>query len=108
MSPLVPIGFGVAGAGVVVGAITGGISFAQAKDLQDQCPNDHCAADLEGNVDHMMALGTASTVSFVIAGLGAGVGVVGLLLPGAERSEGARLPVAPVIGAGTITLLGRF
>lgn len=108
ISPLVWVGFGVAAAGSILGGITGGISLSQASDLEDQCPNDVCPPDKEGDVDGMMTLGHVSTVSFVVAGVGAAVGVVGLLLPGGDESPEGDVALQPVIGPGVLGLRGVF
>jgi hypothetical protein len=79
-SPLVYIGFGTAAAGVIVGGITGGLSFSQSKDLQGRCDNGACAPELQGEIDSMSTLGTISTVSFAVAGAGAALGIVGLAM----------------------------
>ncbi len=101
VSPLVYVGLGVAGAGVVVGTVTGIVSMSQTSSLQDDCPDDLCPADKEGEVDRATALGHVSTGSFVVAGLGTAVGLIALLAP-AEDEAMAPGPVEPVQSAVTV------
>jgi len=106
--PLVPIGFAVAGTALVIGTITGAISMSQAADLGDRCPGDVCPPDIEGEVDTMMTLGHVSTASFVIAGVGAGVGLVGLLTGGSEGATESEGALRPLLGPGFVGLTGTF
>ncbi|MBW2454323.1 MAG: hypothetical protein JRI68_07425 [Deltaproteobacteria bacterium] len=112
LSPLVWVGLGIAGVGATVGAITGGLSLAAANDAKDQCVDGTCPLDAEPDADRSLALAHTSTVSFVVAGLGAGLGIVGLVLSGSEDpSDGASEPVTEVealLGPGVIGLRMRF
>jgi hypothetical protein len=103
INPLVYIGFGVAGGGLVVGSTTGLMHLSKTSSLKDQCPNDRCPPSLADDLSSARTLATVSTVSFVVAGLGAAVGVYGLLAP--PKPEGgatvARKPgVTPWLGFG--------
>jgi hypothetical protein len=70
-------GFGLAGAGIIAGAITGAMSIARFDHLSDQCQSSGCT---EEEIDEGRALGHASTVSFAVAAGGAAIGVVGVVL----------------------------
>ncbi|RLB59007.1 MAG: hypothetical protein DRI90_15970 [Deltaproteobacteria bacterium] len=106
VSPLVYVGFAVAGVGAIVGGITGGISLSQASDLQDDCPENACAMDRGEDIDSMMALGHVSTASFIIAGVGAGVGLVALIVGGSDASETGS--IRPLVGPGFLGMKGSF
>ena len=108
ISPLAYAGFAVAGVGLLVGTITGALSMSQAADLKDRCPNDVCAPDDEGDVDTMMALGHTATVSFVVAGLGAGVGLYGLFTSGPDQDPDTTASLRPVLGPAFAGLEGTF
>ena len=105
-------GFGLAAVGVTVGAVTGIMSFGKVSDVKTKCGGTTCPPQYASDVDSAKDLGTISTISFVAGGVGAAVGVIGLLLPsGSEetpRPEGARLRVRPVVGASFVGLDGRF
>ncbi len=106
---LVPafVAYGVGGAALVVGAITGGLSFAQAQDVKNQCVDFRCPADLEDDADRSRTLGIVSTVGFVVGGAAVAAGVVlTFVRPGADDESEAR--VIPLVGPGWLGLSGRF
>jgi hypothetical protein len=70
------VAFGVAGAGILAGAITGGISLAMTGDLKARCPNKVCAPTDQGSIDTATALAHTSTVTFVLGGVAAAAGAV--------------------------------
>ncbi len=80
MSPLVPVGFVVAGVGLGVGVITGVLALGKKGDLV--CLGGECktSADVT-NLTNARTLADVSTAGFVVGGIGAAVGVVGLLMP---------------------------
>ncbi len=81
LSPLVWTGFALAGAGTVVGAITGGVSLALAADVKDVCFEGRiCPRSAEAKRDDSLRLAHASTVSFAVAGLGSLLGIVGFVI----------------------------
>ena len=107
LSPLVWIGFGIGGAGLLVGAITGAVSLSQASSLQDDCPEDVCTPDRQEDIDSMITMANLSNVGFVVAGVGAALGVVGIIISGDEEEpSGARL--RPLLGPGLVGVDGRF
>ncbi len=111
ISPLVWVGFGLAGVGAAVGAITGGLSLDAAATAKDLCVDDLCPREAESDADRSLALAHTSTVSFVVAGLGAGIGIVGLVLSGSDEPSDSTEPapeVEAILGPGTIGLRGRF
>ncbi len=105
VSPLVWVGFGIGAVGLVLGSITGGVSFSQAQELQDTCADNTCPSNRQGDVDEMLALAHVSTVSFVIAGVGATIGVVGLFLGGSDDEQAA---FDLRLGPGTMAVSGAF
>ena len=88
------IAFGVGGVGLVAGAITGGLSFAVAGDVKKKCGEELvCSPDTRDQVEQGKTFGYVSTVGFALAGAGAAVGVVLLLLPG-KKAEAAKVGLA--------------
>lgn len=79
-SPLVWIGFGTAIAGVTIGSISGLLAIERGANARDACPANRCPepADLD-RVEGGRTLGWISTVSFAVAGVGALVGIYGLV-----------------------------
>ncbi|MBM4357196.1 MAG: hypothetical protein FJ096_03720 [Deltaproteobacteria bacterium] len=94
------VGFGLAGLGLVVGTATG--IAALAKDKALVCPNNLCPPESEAELKSVMGLAHASTASFVIAGVGATLGVVGLFW-GREAAS-----TTVLVGPGSVGLQGRF
>ena len=80
-------GFGVAVIGVGVGAVTGIMSLTQTNDLKAKCPNDQCPPGSEGDIDSAKSLGNIATAAFVVGGIGAAVGVIGLLMSGDDKKQ---------------------
>ena len=104
------IGFGVAGAGLLVGSITGIIAINKAGDLKSQCTNNVCPLSLQQNIDSSKRLGTISSISFALAGVGTAVAIIGLILPIGRSTASApsRPGVSPWIGLGIAGVEGRF
>lgn len=69
---------GVGVLGLAVGSITGVMSLGKVSTLDKECPSGACAGRHQDVIDDASALGTASTVAFVVGG--AGVAAAGGLL----------------------------
>jgi hypothetical protein len=111
ISPLVWIGFGVGGAGLILGGITGGIAAGKASDLKDRCPDNACPrSETEDDYDSAYTMAHVSTAGFIIGGVGVAVGVVGLLLPTGDDSEESTgsIVIRPTIGLGSAGIEGTF
>ena len=81
------VAFGVGGAGLVVGAITGVIALGKAGDLKDKCDaNKNCPTTAQSDVDSYKSVGTISTIGFIVGGRRRR----GRRRPLAHRSEGER------------------
>ncbi|MBW2523207.1 MAG: hypothetical protein JRI23_03490 [Deltaproteobacteria bacterium] len=95
--PLTWVGLGVGAAGVIVGTITGALALDKHAEIAPRCPAGSCPPDTHDDLDAGLTLGTVSTVSFIVGGLGAAVATVGLLLPvgGDEATDAAWLRVSP-------------
>lgn len=103
------IAFGVSGAGLLVGAITGGMGFAKVGEIRTLCGDDLvCPKGTESQVglEGAKGVGYASTVAFALAGGAAVVGVVLLLLPGGNKGEPGRAGIT--LGPGFIGARGAF
>lgn len=99
------IGFGVAGVGLIAGGVTGAMSFSAASSVRDRCVDGRCPPSTHDDLDKGKALGTISTVSFVLAGVGAAVGVYALI----SRPKSPEKPaVSLYLGPGSAGLVGSF
>lgn len=106
------VAFGVAGAGLLVGAITGGLSLAMTSDLKKVCLDNVCPESAWDKLDRANSLAHASTATLVIAGVAAATGVVLLTYdinaaPSKARS-GVMIAVQPYVSVGGAGFQGRF
>jgi hypothetical protein len=101
------VALGVGGAGLVLGAVTGGLAIGKHGALKEACGDGPCAASQQGNVDAYHLMGTLSTVGFIVGGASAATGVILLLTaPRAQPVNQAKL--TPVIGLGYLGAEGKF
>jgi hypothetical protein len=116
-SPLVYIGFGVGGAGLVVGTITGLMAMSSASSAKNNCVGNDCYPEAQSDIDSAKTKGTISTIGFAVGIVGVGVGIYGLLSPShveasasASGSADSRrsVTVTPVVGPGSFALRGTF
>jgi hypothetical protein len=106
VSPLVYAGFSVGGAGLIVGAVTGGLSWSKTSQLSTLCPNKVCPA---GSLATPTLLADVSDAGFALAIAGVGVGVVGVVLSrGAAPAPRTGVTIRPVVGPGSVGLAGEF
>lgn len=107
-------GIAIGGAGVAVGAVTGGLAIAKHGSIATSCPGGKCLMSEESTlgpeVSTYQAFAGASTAGFVVGGVLAATGVV--LLVTAPKAEAARagtgVTIEPLVGAGWAGLKGRF
>lgn len=102
ISPLVPAGFAIAGAGLIAGAITGAVAISAANEANNICPGGACPDAstrdrAQGRYDTADALAIVADVSFVLAIGGAAIGIYGLANPPkpAPPAPSTSLLVAP-------------
>lgn len=104
--------FGVAGAGLLAGALTGGMSLAMTNDLKVRCDDNECPPDATGDLDTATAFAHASTASFLLAGAAAATAVILLVAdPGPKRAASTTPRAArvdPWISFGGAGLRGTF
>ncbi len=101
------IAFGVGGAGLVLGAVTGGLAVGKHSTLQKECPNDVCGPSASSDLSSYHTMGALSTVGFVVAGVGVAGGVVLLFVtPKSQASTSAW--ITPFVGPGSVGAVGHF
>lgn len=108
--PLAIAGFSVAGAGLVAGAVTGALHLSDASTLKDNCTDGVCPIGEQGTLDRSRVLAHTSTASFALAGVGAVLGTIGLVLSldGGEDDGADDTAVSLQLGPTAIGLSGRF
>ena len=106
------VAFGVGGAGLIVGAVTGAIALGKAGDLKNVCDaNKSCPASSQSDVDSYKSVGTISTIGFIVAGVGGVAGVVLLLTAPKENAASAgsgHYATAPVKRDGGLSMTPYF
>lgn len=97
-SPIAYVGFGVAAAGLAAGMITGVLALGAASEAKDACPNGVCTnSQAKDDAESGKTMGTISTIGFIVAGVGAAVGVYGLVW-GTPKSTSVGVAVTPAGG----------
>ncbi len=111
INPGVWIGLGVAGAGLVAGAVTGALTLARNSTLKDPAncgPEKQCvSADAQAALDQSYRLANASTACFVVAGAGGVVALTAWLVTRTPKTP-SRGAIAPLIGPGFAGAMGSF
>jgi hypothetical protein len=108
------IAFGIGGASLLVGAITGGVFVSRANALKARCPDNQCSPEDEEEGNAVSTLGTVSTVTLVLGGVGVVAGIVFVFVPLDGSSEPpsseATASTMPELGIGPsgLHLRGRF
>lgn len=103
-------GFVLAGAGLIVGTATGLAVMSKKDTLDGECINQECGTKYKEDLQSARTMATVSTVAWVVGGIGAGIGLYGLLSKTEHVKETAKTKpyVAPWIGAGSVGVNGAF
>jgi hypothetical protein len=104
------VGLGVGGAGLILGAVTGGLALSKHSALITACGADgHCALSqqdaLSGDVSAYKTMGTLSTAGFIAGGALAATGVILLVTAPKAQKTGS---ITPMIGPGFLGAAGTF
>ena len=109
LSPLVFVGFGVAAAGAVAGGVTGFMALSKGSSVKAACDGTTCPRSVDSDLRTGRTLGDVSTIAFAVAGAGAVVGVVALLLPRSKETAATQaVTFTPWIAPGSAGLRGTF
>ena len=105
------VAFSLGGAGLVVGAVMGGLALHEARTLDQLCqPKNQCPATAQGSIDAMNHLASGSTVGFGVLVAGAALGTVLLVTggSGAKAAPASSATATPWIGPGALGVRGTF
>jgi hypothetical protein len=106
------VGFGVGGAAVVTGAVTGVASLSATNRAKELCEDTRCPPEAQDDINSGTTLANISNVAFAVGAVGLGVGVWQLISTGkasSNQSAAARAAgVEPLIGLGRVGIAGRF
>src|SRR5690606_37527349 len=103
--------WGAGGVALAAGSVLGVMAFARKSELDDECPDNLCPASTRDRLESARGVGTAATVSFIVAGAAIGLGTVlyftaGPAEGGEERAAAPR--VRAFVGLGNVGLSGEF
>jgi hypothetical protein len=105
------VAFAASGAGIVLGAVTGGLAMSKRSDLTGVCNADHvCQSTQTDTLNAYHTYGTVSVVAFAVGIAGAGVGMtLWALNRSSSKATTARgVVVHPYLGLGTVGAVGSF
>lgn len=111
------IGFGVGGAGIIVGSVTGVLALSLHSDLSKRCGKDReCEATSDAQANNFNSdnsrFNTLGTISGVAYGIGVAAAAAGAVLYFTEKDEpvsgDAGVSVVPYVGPGEIGAVGKF
>lgn len=105
------VAFGVGGASLVAGGVTGSLALRKRADLKDECIGDKCPESSAKKISTYHTYGTVSGVTLALGVAGLGTGLVLLLTSPStdeETSQSARASVRPLLGLGVVGAEGTF
>lgn len=108
------VAFGIGGAGLVLGAITGLVAIGDHSAISKDCGGSACLPGQDSDkISSYHTMGALSTVGFVVAAVGAGAGVVLLVTQPKSSAEAsasatAGLHLYPTLGPGSAGVSGTF
>jgi hypothetical protein len=95
VSPLVYVGFGIGGACLLAGAVTGGLTIQKSSELEETCGGKVCTPEHEDDLAELERLANASNATLAIGAVGVVVGIVGVVLSLDEGGGAAALRFGP-------------
>jgi hypothetical protein len=103
------VALGIGGAGVIMGAVTGGIALGKHGDLQKVCgpTGDACPASAQSTINDYKTMGALSTVGFIVGGVGIAAGLAMVLLAPSPKKQTAAW-IQPYVGFGSVGAYGQF
>jgi hypothetical protein len=105
------IAFGIGGAALVAGIITGVMTLNRAADIKESCTDNVCPLEQEAEADDAKVIGNVSTAMFVVGGVGVATGVALLIaaITTDSSEQSARRSGPQVhIGPAGVAVSGRF
>jgi hypothetical protein len=101
------VAFGVGGAGLVVGGITGILAMGKHSTLSGECKPTCETTTAQSDLSSYHTIGAISTVGFIVAGAGAAVGAI-LLVTQPKTAPTTGVRIVPAIGLGSLGATGSF
>ena len=102
------VGFGVACGGALVSVIAGLTSIAYTRSAEEGCSGGRCPLPTHDDLQTAHTLATVSNVSLIVAGVGVGVGIMGLLQKPKAPSAAPSTGLTPWLALGAAGVSGTF
>lgn len=105
------VAFGLGGAGLVAGGVTGSLALRKRADLDKECLDDKCPSSSSKKISTYHTYGTVSGITLAVGVAGLGTGLVLLLTAPTKdeaASQSARTYVRPLLGFGVFGAEGTF
>jgi tetratricopeptide (TPR) repeat protein len=103
------ISYGVGAAGVVTGSVFGILAITKEDELSELCDRDkRCDPQYDEERQRLGDLALASTIGFIVGGVGAAAGTYFLLTESETRPASGGPSARPWIGVGSIGMSGKF
>jgi len=84
------------------------MALSKKSSVDEECVDNRCPPSTHDDIDSGRTLGNVSTIAFIVGGVGAAVGVYGLLSGSSEPAEAETARAEPWIGLGSAGVRGRF
>jgi hypothetical protein len=94
--------------GLGVGTVFGLMASGKKSNLDKVCVDKTCPASVQSDIDAMGTQTTASTVAFVVGGLGLAAGAALFVLTPSAPSHSSGVTFGPWVGVGSAGLRGAF
>ncbi len=108
-SPLTYVAFGVGGAGLALGAVTGILCLSERSKLSSSCPDGQCEPGTHhDDISRYHFYSYTSAISILVGVAGAGTGVALLLTKPKHEAPRASAHVNPYVGVGSVGVEGSF
>ena len=118
LRPLPIAGYAIAGVGLIAGSVTGALALSKGSSAKDSCFNDtFCGPVTHDDIRSGRTMAKVSNVSFAVAGVGAAIAVVGIIMGGPSKppADGAAMlgkpfqpKVTPWLSTDSAGLAGTF
>jgi hypothetical protein len=105
---LVFVGFGVACGGAAVSVIAGLSSISHTRSAESGCSGGRCPPPTHDDLQTAHTLATVSNISLIVAGVGVGAGIIGLLQKPKAARAAPGAAVTPWLALGAAGVNGTF
>jgi hypothetical protein len=102
------VAFGVGGAGLAIGAVTGVLFLSERSKLTSACPNGKCPPSARDDLGRFHFYSYTSGVSLLVGLAGAGAGVALLLSKPKSEEPQKAAHVTPYVSLGSVGVEGAF